>query len=207
MPSLTVAGPRRIYTGLPCYALAGTQRRGPSYHACPCWSSGSDSFIEWPPRYRRSTRTAGAVRCALRCLCARTAVLADAADRCRSAREEHRSSARGDQRGGCGVAEDFCDERSSLRSRNRVASTREVWRHRPDSSPEGVCCELCLHHLLNGTVRRFEQQPRDACVRERRGRPCSSLVAKTTAECSRADRRPPRDDWRREFARGSVPSM
>jgi hypothetical protein len=32
-PSLTVAGPRRICTGLPRYALVGTQGEPASYHA------------------------------------------------------------------------------------------------------------------------------------------------------------------------------
>ena len=37
-------------------------------------------------------------------------------------------------------------------------------------------------------------------VGEPRGRRRSHLLAKTAAECSRAHRRPPRDDWQREVA-------
>jgi len=64
--------------------------------------------------------------------------------------------------------------------------------------------ETCLRrHLLDGQVRRFEQPLRaaHARVRKPRGRRRSHLLAKTTAECSRAHRRPPRDDWQRELAR------
>ena len=35
-PSLTVAGPRRIYTGLPFYALVGTQGKGDA-STSPCF--------------------------------------------------------------------------------------------------------------------------------------------------------------------------
>jgi short chain dehydrogenase len=89
-------------------------------------------------------------------------------------------------------------KRPPVRQWARADHGSEVFAH------HGGGPEACLRrHLLDGQVRRFEQPLRatHARVRKPSRRRRSHLVAKTTAECSRAHRRPPRDDWQRELVR------
>lgn len=61
VPSLTVAGPRRSFTGLPCYALTGTQRQTLSYHALVRGSGSPGSLSSAPPITPRSSQNGSRV--------------------------------------------------------------------------------------------------------------------------------------------------